>query len=401
MTNWIRKLFAALCALTLLISCAFASGIENTEIPTIEAEDFIPEETAEIQENAGEEEQSADPADEQPAEEEATDEKLADEEPTDVAQESTGTEVVVSEVKTLSDEIGQPENLPQGEEPAEQEPAEEVQPQETKSAEQEPAEEDQPQETEPAEQESAEEVQPQEEEPTEQEPAEEDLPLEGEPAEQEPAEEVQPQESEPAEQESSEEDLPQEAEPAEDTAPADEKTDPAPESEPEEERILSLAEGAPKSIKGKVSPENPCIVKATDDFSRTVLFTLTVSAEDSVSVTLNNQIISLTRADTEDEIRYTFTQKLNKDQITDFTLTANGDAGVFFTLTISRMPYGFKRSTRVSNCSSVSANCKVMVLIETSIMGAFINLAIVMISVRCLAGQFTLISASSRLINSS
>ena len=109
-------------------------------------------------------------------------------------------------------------------------------------------------------------------------------------------------------------------------------------TEPEEEKILSLAEGAPKSIKGKVSPENPCIVKATDDYSRTVLFTLTVPAENSVSVTLNNQVLSLTRADAEDEIRYTFTQKLNKDQITAFTLTANGEAGASFTLAISRMP---------------------------------------------------------------
>ena len=79
-------------------------------------------------------------------------------------------------------------------------------------------------------------------------------------------------------------------------------------------------------------------MKATDDYSRMVLFTLTVSAEDSVSVTLNNQTLSLTRADTEDEIRYTFTQKLNKDQITAFILTANSDAGASFTLTISRMP---------------------------------------------------------------
>ena len=233
MTKWIRKFFATLCALALLVSCAFATGIdEEAKNPDIQVEDLSPEEISEIIENAEEEEQPEKSADETSADDEQTEDKQDDE-----TLEAEGTEVVISEVKTLTDELEQ-----------------------------------------------------------------------------------------------------QEEEPAEDTAPAiDEETEPAEEPEQEEEKILSLKEGSPKSIRGMISLENPYIVKASDEYSRTVLFTLTVSAEDCASVILNNKPLTLTKAEAE-EICYTFTLKLNKDQVTTFSLTTTSETSIPFTLTISRMP---------------------------------------------------------------
>ena len=105
MTKWIRKFFATLCALALLVSCAFATGIdEEAKNPDIQVEDLSPEEISEIIENAEEEEQPAEPADETSADDEQTDDKQADE-----TLEADGTEVIISEVKTLTDELEQQE----------------------------------------------------------------------------------------------------------------------------------------------------------------------------------------------------------------------------------------------------------------------------------------------------
>lgn len=260
MTNWMKKIFATLCALALLLSCAAAEGLnEGTELPAaseieVEEIELTPEEAAALQETGSQadepaeqpaEEKTEDGQPEEQAEEELPEEQPQAAEPAEDLQNEEQEEIIVSEIKMLSDEI-----VSLAEEQQEEISAEEA--------------------------------------------------------------------------------------PAEGIIPAEELAD-DPEAEPaQEEIILNLKQDAPHQIKGKVSSNKPYTVKATDDFSRTVLFTLTVPTENSITVTLDDKALTLTKIDTEESIQYTFTCKLVKEEVTSFILIAN-EGTVPFTLTISKL----------------------------------------------------------------
>ena len=350
MTKLFRKTLSILCVLALLVMCAGAA-VANEELPPDVTEDQIlsaegeesgenseetealPEETKEVSDSTpdlnangssfaevtdadfpepgSEQGEAAEPeGQEEPEEPEET---ANTEEGT--SEEAPGTTEIVSESITLeeaAEAVEEPEPPAAGEPTAEETPMD-VTPSDEEEEEQEPVQET-PEENEPDNQPEEEpqddpEINPEDE--TEEEPQDE--------PENKPESETEPEETP-------------------DEEPKDE-----PEEEPveEEEEILLNLNGT-KKVSGVVTKGIPFTLKASDDYSRVVVFTLAVPEENAVSVIVNDQPVSLEKAENDNpedsDVRYTFEQALLQGQEYSITLKTEKDGYIPFTLSIEKKP---------------------------------------------------------------
>ena len=356
MTKRFRKLLSILCALAMLV-CAFAAladeqAAEVTDQPEVtEGEAAIP---AEGGEPAALEAEVED-LDELPVVTEETEEEAetpekpaevpAEEEPEEAAGEPELTEgnaeELVSESVTLQEAVEEQagetpvEAEPAGVEPAADQPEPAAEPEVPEAEEPEvPAE--VPQETEPA----AENVPPAEEVSQ---PVEPETPTQNEPESKTEAEQpaempaetpAETPEGEPQEEPAEELNQPEE----EPEGPEEEPEEPEEEPEEEQEEILLNLNGQ-ISVSGELTIDTPFTFNASDDYFRTVVFTLTVPEEDSVSVTLNDNPVSLTKIENDDpaaaEVQYTFERTLAQNKVYTITLTTEQEEPVPFTVQIS------------------------------------------------------------------
>lgn len=351
MTKLFRKTLSILCVLALLLMCAGAA-IANEELTpdlpedqalltegeksgedTEEPED-LPEETKEVSDSTPDlnangssfaEVTDADfpePGSEQgeAAEPEGQEKPEGPEEPEEAAnteegpsEEAPGTTEIVSESITLeeaAEAAEEPESPAAGEPTAEETPMD-ITPSDGEEDEQGPVQ-DTPEENEPDNQPEEEpqddpEINPEDE--TEEEPQDE--------PENKPESEAEPEET-----------------------PDDELKD-EPEEEPveEEEEILLNLNGT-KKVSGVVTKGIPFTLKASDDYSRVVVFTLAVPDENAISVIVNDQPVSLEKAENENpednDVRYIFEQALLQGQEYSITLKTEKDGYIPFTLSIEK-----------------------------------------------------------------
>ncbi len=363
-----RKLLSILCTLAMLV-CAFAAladeqGAEVTDPPevtegeatipaegdepgTLEAEvedlDELPVVAEETEEEAETPEQPAEvPAEEEPEEAagepeltEGNAEELVSESVTlqEAVEEQAGETPVEAEPAGVEPAADQPETADEpADAPETEEHAAPVEP--TAPAEEPAAPAEEPEAAEPVAENDppAEEVSQPEEEPVA--PAENEP--ESKPGEQQPAETP----AETPEGEPQEELIQPEEEQPEEPAEDPEEPEEEPEEEPaeEQEEILLNLNGQ-TSVSGELTIDTPFTFTASDDYFRTVVFTLTVPEEDSVSVTLNDNPVSLTKIENDDpaaaEVQYTFERTLAQDKVYTITLTTEQEEPVPFTVQIS------------------------------------------------------------------
>ena len=114
------------------------------------------------------------------------------------------------------------------------------------------------------------------------------------------------------------------------------------ETEPEEEEGILLNLNSKKSVTGILTRETQFSLKASDDYSRIVTFTLTVPAENTVSVILDDNPITLSKSENEDpadtDITYTFEYPLLQGEEYSIILQAEQDGYIPFTLKIEKKP---------------------------------------------------------------
>ena len=91
-----------------------------------------------------------------------------------------------------------------------------------------------------------------------------------------------------------------------------------------------------KDVSGILTRGKPFALIAADAYSRTIIFTLTVSEEDAVSVTLNDKPVTLEKQENPDplstDVIYTFEKQLLQNQVYSISLTTEWEGYVPFTL---------------------------------------------------------------------
>ena len=289
MTKRFRKVLSIVCALALLVSCAAAGFAEET-----------PEEMNGVPEANGADPVTGDSG--------------------DVAEEETG-----KILGMVVEDVELPETIPE-EEPAEPEQQEEEKTEEPASVPMEPENEEvisEPVTIQEAVEEAA-------EEKRDEQPAAEEKPAEPAPAAPEEKEEEQ---QEPAEENKEEE-------------PADqpeEKPENKPEEKPEEpeeeaKEAVYMDLDVKKDVSGILTRGKPFALIAADAYSRTIIFTLTVSEEDAVSVTLNDKPVTLEKQENPDplstDVIYTFEKQLLQNQVYSISLATEREGYIPFTLKI-------------------------------------------------------------------
>ena len=318
MTKRFRKVFSILCALTLLVSytaVVFAEELTEESDVILEVNGTNPE-----KDHSGEAAEEMDKTkgmevedvefpetlpEEEPAEQEQQEEEGA-EEPDPVFTEPEKDEVI-SEPVTIQEAVEGAEEEKKDEQPAEEEtPAEPAPsaPEQNEEEKQEPAEDSK-------------------EEPADQ---PEEKPDEPEEKPDEPQEKPDKPEEEPDEPEEKQ-DEPEE-EPDE------------PEEEPDEsEEAVYMDLDVMSTVSGILTRGKPFALIAADAYSRTVIFTLTVSEENAVSVVLNESPVALEKVENSDpastDVIYTFEKQLLQNQVYSIFLTTEKEGYIPFTLTLT------------------------------------------------------------------
>lgn len=108
------------------------------------------------------------------------------------------------------------------------------------------------------------------------------------------------------------------------------------------EDLIVLKLGVRAQVSSILTREHPYTLKAVDDYSRIVIFTLIVPSEDAVSVTVNNTPVTLNKTENEDpektDVTYTFEYPLLQGEDYIVTLTAEQDGYIPFDLSIEKKP---------------------------------------------------------------
>ena len=355
MTKRFRKILSILCALALLTACAgtaFADDGQPAETPDEAATEAVtgeepgadpdegndtPDKTPEGTPAAGNSQDGAGddsveiPGENLPAaggEEGTGGEEGGNSKPSDT---EPGTTEVVSDAVTIEEAVEQANNPAGGEPPASNEPTEEGTPADV---------------TPPADQTGGQDDDSQNEAenpPAENEP--EGDPQEGgqqDGQEKEPESEsgedpvIEPEEDPVIEPEQDEDENGQEEE------PEDESENESGEEQDESEDLVILKLGERTQVSSIVTRERPYTLKAVDEYSRMVIFTLIVPSENAVSVTVNNTPVTLNKTESEDpdktDITYTFEYPLLQGEDYIVTLTAEQDGYIPFDLSIEKKP---------------------------------------------------------------
>lgn len=122
----------------------------------------------------------------------------------------------------------------------------------------------------------------------------------------------------------------------------DESEDESGEEQDESEDLIVLKLGERTQVSSIVTRERPYTLKAVDEYSRMVIFTLIVPSENAVSVTVNNTPVTLNKTENEDpdktDITYTFEYPLLQGEDYIVTLTAEQDGYIPFDLSIEKKP---------------------------------------------------------------
>ncbi len=122
----------------------------------------------------------------------------------------------------------------------------------------------------------------------------------------------------------------------------DESEDESGEEQDESEDLIVLKLGERTQVSSIVTRERPYTLKAVDEYSRMVIFTLIVPSDNAVSVTVNNTPVTLNKIENEDpdktDITYTFEYPLLQGEDYIVTLTAEQDGYIPFDLSIEKKP---------------------------------------------------------------
>ncbi len=123
--------------------------------------------------------------------------------------------------------------------------------------------------------------------------------------------------------------------------PEDESEDESGEEQDESEDLIVLKLGERTQVSSVVTREHSYTLKAVDDYSRIMIFTLEVP-EDSVSVTVNDTPITLNKAEDEDPEKvnttYTFEYPILQGEEYIITLNAEQDGYIPFDLSMELKP---------------------------------------------------------------
>ena len=313
MTKRFRKILSILCVLALLVSCA-AIGFAAEELPegtetTLETNgtEAGNEAPAEVPEEDGEEEEtpSAVVEDVEFPETDPAGEPAEEEKPAPAPSEPETTEVV-SEPVTIQDAVEEAAENKDNDQPAEG--------------------------TTPAQEET---------------PAQVETPVQKEtPAQEETlAQEETPAQEEAPVQEDNEEEINTDVSDnnEEEGEPVQDSEDKEPPEEPEEpkdeaEEAVYMDLDVKKDVSGILTKSEPFAVIAADAYSRTVIFTLTVSEEDAVSVTLNDKPVILEKQENPNplstDVVYTFEKQMLQNQVYSILLKTEREEYVPFTLSM-------------------------------------------------------------------
>ncbi len=122
----------------------------------------------------------------------------------------------------------------------------------------------------------------------------------------------------------------------------DESEDESGEEQDESDDLIVLKLGERTQVSSIVTRERPYTLKAVDEYSRMVIFTLIVPSENAVSVTVNNTPVTLNKTENEDpdktDVTYTFEYPLLQGEEYIVTLTAEQDGYIPFDLSIEKKP---------------------------------------------------------------
>ena len=165
-----------------------------------------------------------------------------------------------------------------------------------------------------------------------------------------PAAEEKPAEPAPAVPEQNEEEKQEPAEnnEEEETDQPEDKPEKKPENKPEEEpdepegeaeEAIYMDLDVMNTVSGILTRGKSFALIAADAYSRTVIFTLTVSEEDAVSAVLNEKPVTLEKVENTNpastDVIYTFEKQLLQNQVYSISLTTEKEGYVPFTLTLT------------------------------------------------------------------